>query len=101
VLNSFIANAKALLTQTSKATLDARSMSLARNKTNFFVVNEKKYTISIILKLVVTSSIDTISNIKIEISSIRRSYNRELLTFQSPYMFVVSITLTSIRYNSF
>jgi len=38
-------------------------MSLASNKTNSFVVSKKKYTISIILELVVTLNIDTTLNI--------------------------------------
>jgi len=75
VLDSFIANAKTLLTQASKVTFDARFISLTSNKIDSFVVSEKKYTISIILELVATSSIDTILNMKIEASSIRRSYN--------------------------
>jgi len=80
VLDLSIANVETLLTQASKATLDARSISLANNKTSSSIVSEKKYTISIISKLVVTLDIDTTSSIKIEASLIRRSYNRELLT---------------------
>ena len=80
MLDLFIANVETLSTQASKATFDARSISLASNKIDSFVVNEKKYTISIILELVVTLSIDTTSSMKIEASSIRRSYNRKLLT---------------------
>ena len=81
MLDLFIANVEALSTQASKATLDAKSISLANNKIDFFVINEKKYTISIISKLVVTLDIDTTSSMKIEASLIRRSYNRELSTF--------------------
>jgi len=75
VLDLFIASAKTLLTQTSKATLDAKSISLANNKIDFFVINEKKYTISIISKLVVTLDIDTTSSMKTRASLIRRLYN--------------------------
>jgi len=81
VLDLFIANVEALSTQASKATLDAKSISLTSNKINSFVVSEKKYTISIISKFVATLGIDTTSSMKIEASLIRRSYNRELSTF--------------------
>ncbi len=81
MLDLFIANVEALSTQASKATLDAKSISLTSNKINSFVVSEKKYTISIISKFVATLGIDTTSSMKIEASLIRRSYNRELSTF--------------------
>jgi len=80
VLDLFIANVETLLTQASKVTFDARSISLASNKIDSSIISKKKYTISIILKLVVTSNIDTTLSIKIEASLIRRSYNRELVT---------------------
>jgi len=75
VLDLFIANVKTLLTQTFKVTFDAKFISLASNKINSFVISEKKYTISIILELVVTLDIDTTLSIKIEASLIRRLYN--------------------------
>jgi len=90
-----------LSTQAFKATFDARPISLASNKTSSSIISEKKYTISIILELVATLGIDTTLSMKTKASSIRRSYNRELLTLQSPYMFVVSIKLTLTRRNSF